>query len=174
MDDMNRPPAARPGEFAAMAHASGTDPRDAAQGDTAHGSGDIEDPLDADAREVLRRELNLLKPSVRAEPDAVLALLHADFTEIGASGRVWDRSSIAEALAAEPSRTGQAPDSPQALRARITDLVCTRLAPDIIQVTYTAQEPERTCRRASVWVRDRDGSWLMRFHQGTAVPEPPD
>jgi ribonuclease HI len=170
MDDMDRPPTVRPGELAAMAHAPGTDLGDPARGDATHGGGDVEDPLDADATEVLRRELNLLKPSVRAEPDAVLALLHADFTEIGVSGQVWDRSGVAEALAAEPSRTGQAPDNPRALMARITD----RLAPDVIQVTYTTREPERTCRRASVWVRDRDGSWLMRFHQGTAVPEPPD
>jgi hypothetical protein len=153
MNGMDHPPAARPGEPAA--------PETAA----------AETLLDADAAEVLRRELYLLKPAARAESDAVLALLHTDFTEIGTSGRFWDRPGVAEALVTESQHTDRAPDGPSPPAARVTGLACARLAVDVIQVTYTLQEPERTCRRTSVWIRERDGPWLLRFHQSTPVTE---
>lgn len=147
--------------------------RDTTRRDTIRRDTGDKDVLDADTAEVLQRELHLLKPAVRAEPGAVLAMLHADFTEISASGRVRDRSGVVEALSAEPARTGQEPDGLRPRRARITELACAWLAPCTIQVTYTSQEHDRTTRRNSIWIRDGDGPWLMRFHQGTVIPQPP-
>ena len=113
-------------------------------------------PADPDLEQVVARELRLLDPVVRADVEAVAALLHPDFVEYGASGRVWDRDSIVAALAESPGVSGAADD----LRA-------TRLADDVVLLTYRF-DGERTSLRSSVWVRDR-GEWRIRFHQGTLV-----
>jgi hypothetical protein len=113
-------------------------------------------PADADLDQVVARERRLLDPDVRADVDAVTELLHPDFLEYGASGRVWDRDSIIAALAQDPGVSGAAKD----LRA-------TRLADDVILLTYRV-EGERRSLRSSVWVSDGDG-WRVRFHQGTLL-----
>ena len=43
-------------------------------------------------RQVLELELQLLDPAVRGNRVAVEQLLHPDFVEVGASGRIWDRA----------------------------------------------------------------------------------
>jgi hypothetical protein len=112
---------------------------------------------DPDLDEVVRRELLLLDPTRRAAPDDVSALLHPDFREHGASGRVWDRGAIVAALATDPAVTGDA-----------VDLAPIALAPDVILLTYRITSPTSDGSiRSSVWVRDVDGEWLLRFHQGT-------
>ncbi|MFD7702692.1 DUF4440 domain-containing protein [Streptomyces caelestis] len=59
-------------------------------------------------------ELSLLDhPEVRRSPECVGELLHPDFLEFGASGRIRDRASIIAALAAEhASGHGAAAPSP--------------------------------------------------------------
>jgi hypothetical protein len=47
---------------------------------------------DPDLDEVLDRERSLLTRPVRSDPDAVRRLLHPEFREFGASGRVWTAS----------------------------------------------------------------------------------
>jgi ribonuclease HI len=116
--------------------------------------------MDDDAREVIRRELELLDLSVRRDPAAVRARLHPAFREIGASGRVWGLEEILAALAAGDEQTP----------AEAHDLEPARLADDLVLLTYRAVRPERRSLRSSLWQRV-DGEWLLRFHQGT--PEPP-
>lgn len=65
---------------------------------------------DADLDEVVRLEQVPLDPAVRAERDRVAALLHPDFVEHGASGRVWDRDAVVEALPADPVVVGEGGD----------------------------------------------------------------
>jgi hypothetical protein len=109
---------------------------------------------DADLDEVTRREVLLLQPHTRSNPQAVRALLHPDFTEFGASGTVWDITTVAASL--DPARI------------EATDLHATRLAPDIIQVTYLSHhDTGPACRRSSIWARHPDRGWLLCFHQGT-------
>jgi ribonuclease HI len=127
------------------------------------------DKGEADVHEVLRHELRLLQPVVRADPDAVLALLHPDFTEIGASGRIWDGPGIARALAAESESESRDGDGDACRIARIEDLEYLRLAQDVAMLTYTAHEPVRVSRRTSIWVRENGGTWLLRLHQGTTI-----
>lgn len=43
-------------------------------------------------------ELRLLDPEIRRSPELVGTLLHPEFHEFGASGRIWDRASISAAL----------------------------------------------------------------------------
>ena len=112
---------------------------------------------ETDLAEVVRRELMLLLPVHRGQPDAVLALLHPDFEEFGASGRRWDGAAIAESLAQES----------QSVPTQARDIAGTRLAEDVFLLTYTAHAPERVSLRSSVWLRDPNRGWLLRFHQGT-------
>jgi hypothetical protein len=112
-------------------------------------------PTEADLQEVVRRELALLEPDVRADAERVLSLLHPDFLEHGASGRVWDRGSIA----AVTSGTG--------VPIQATDLQTRYLGADAVLVTYRSREPGREALRSSVWLRDPEAGWLLLFHQGT-------
>ena len=109
-----------------------------------------------DLAEVVRLELLLLEPEVRNDPARLLALLHPDFTEHGASGRTWDRSSVAAATAGTVRAVGA-----EGVRAR-------RLGPDAVLVTYRSDADGRRALRSSTWVREQ-GSWLMLFHQGTLL-----
>jgi hypothetical protein len=108
-------------------------------------------------------ELRLLDPAVRRAPEQLTDLLHPDFLEFGASGRRWSRPDIIEELAAEQNPGGQ-----QAV-AEVSDLTGTRLAADVVLVTYVSQRGSRRCRRSSVWRRTPAG-WRVFFHQGTIIP----
>ena len=54
--------------------------------------------------ELLALEERLLDPAVRAVPALVRELLAPEFTEFGASGRVFNRDAILATLASEPPR----------------------------------------------------------------------
>lgn len=108
-----------------------------------------------DEREVVERELALLDPAVRRDPEKVRALLHDDFVEFGASGHVWDRTSIAAVTSGTVDRIAA------------TDFRTVRLGPDAVLVTFRTDNAGRRALRSSVWLRDPDAGWLLRFHQGT-------
>ena len=110
-----------------------------------------------DRAEVVRRELLLLDPAVRADRRQVRGLLHPDFAEFGASGRIWDAESIVEATAADSATA----------RHRALDLVAVSLSGEAVLVTYRIDDLQRPSLRSSVWLRNSDGEWLLRFHQGT-------
>lgn len=112
--------------------------------------------MDADAREVVDRELALLDPVVRADADTLRAHLHPDFVEYGCSGRVWDRASIGAA-----TRESTAPITASDLQVR-------RLGPDALLLTYRSEVSGRSALRSSTWVREPDRGWVLLFHQGTA------
>lgn len=97
------------------------------------------------------RELHLLEPAVRADRDALEDLLHRDFVEVGASGKVWTREQVIEALLADP----ECPTD-------VADLTTDELAYGIALVTYELAG----VRRSSVWIREVT-RWQLRYHQGT-------
>lgn len=109
--------------------------------------------------EVIHRERQLLDPEVRRQPDLVRALLHPEFVEFGASGRIWNAESIIDALASE-----QTPDEIMA-----TDFLALPLDPGVILLTFKTDSAGRACLRSSVWIRSDSDKWLLRFHQGTVV-----
>ena len=111
-----------------------------------------------DVAEVVEKELSLLRPETRANPGAVQRLLHERFREFGASGRIWDRSAIAQTLAADPGQGAEA-----------NDVTAVRVAADVVLLTYHARSPESRSLRSSLWVRD-EGTWQLFFHQGTSCP----
>ncbi|MFN8184485.1 MAG: nuclear transport factor 2 family protein [Candidatus Nanopelagicales bacterium] len=98
-------------------------------------------------------ERHLLDPAVRADAEALAQLLHPDFTEIGASGRRWNRAQVISALVAEPHCS-------QDLRDLHTD----ELAYGIAMVTYDLDGT----RRMSLWVKEVT-RWYLRYHQGTPI-----
>lgn len=110
--------------------------------------------MDTVLQEVIGLELVLLNPLVRAIPEEVGELLHADFVEYGASGRVWDRASLVAALAADPG----APVS-------VEDLQAAALGEGAVQVRYRMLG-DAASLRTSIWVHDGAG-WRLWFHQGT-------
>lgn len=111
---------------------------------------------DPDVDFVVAGELSLLDPDVRASRSAASALLDDKFHEFGSSGTVWDRESILDAMLVG---TDPPPE--------VVDMTATRLAPDVILLTYRTRRPGRATLRSSIWRRTQ-GRWAIYFHQGTA------
>ena len=109
-------------------------------------------------RAAIDGELRLLDPAVRAVPARVLELLDPEFTEIGASGRWWDRESILSVTSAD----AVSPEPP----ARVSEMSGTVLAPGLVHLTYFCDHQGRLARRSSLW-RLTETGWRMYFHQGT-------
>ncbi|WP_143424971.1 DUF4440 domain-containing protein [Geodermatophilus pulveris] len=83
--------------------------------------------MDEELAEVVRLEWLLLEPHVRNDPQQLLSLLHEDFHEYGASGRVWQRDSVAQATSG----------TQQAIAA--THVGARRLGPDAALLTYRTE-----------------------------------
>ncbi|MEO2095736.1 MAG: ribonuclease HI family protein [Brachybacterium sp.] len=110
-------------------------------------------PGTSDFEQVITREQALLTDALRADAPSAAELLHPAFTEIGASGRSYDRDEILSALA--PLADVQA-----------EEFLADEIAPGAILLRYVTTGPDGTVRRSSVWVKERD-RWLLRHHQGT-------
>ena len=115
---------------------------------------------DDDLTEALAGERRLLDPHCRADPACLRALLHPDFREYGASGNVWTREDVLQRLPRNPQINGQA-----------SGFHAEHLSPEVIQVTFTITGA-RASLRSSLWVRQGEGPWQMRFHQATLLPNP--
>lgn len=103
--------------------------------------------------EALEREL--LGPDVRGDIGRTGVLLHADFMEIGSSGRVWTRDAMMMALEEDPGE-----------RTELEVLGADRIGTDSVLLTYRSYSRSGTTLRSSLWVLD-GGRWRLRFHQGT-------
>ncbi|MBB5832286.1 ribonuclease HI family protein [Brachybacterium aquaticum] len=108
--------------------------------------------------QVTTRELALLGDALRADPPSAAELLHPAFTEIGASGRSYDREEILSHLAPLPG-------------VEAVDLVAEEIADGVVLLRYTTVGPDGTAARTSLWQRER-GRWLLRHHQGTPLDRP--
>lgn len=116
--------------------------------------------VDPDAtafEQVTTREQALLTDLVRSDPPSAAELLHPSFTEIGASGRTYDRDDILAALA--PLQGVES-----------SDFVADELAPGVVLLRYRTTGPQGSAERSSIWLREGD-RWLLRHHQGTPVDE---
>jgi hypothetical protein len=115
--------------------------------------------VDADCEQVVALELQLLSAPVRRDSAAVLALLHPDYVEFGASGRVWMRETVVEATASDDDHI------------EATEMAAVKLSPTVVLLTYRARRPSRVALRSSIWTWSDETGWLMRFHQGTTVSQ---
>ena len=107
---------------------------------------------------MLSGERGLLDPAVRGDAAQLEQLLDSEFTEIGASGRIWNRADLIAELVASPSVDAT-------LAAKMS---ARHVTEDVIVVEYTTSTPARTVRRASWW-RRRGDVWCCYFHQGTLL-----
>jgi hypothetical protein len=106
-------------------------------------------------------EQSILEPAVRADPARMRALLAPEFVEFGASGRVFDRDAIVASLASESSHVLR---EVRAFKARL-------LAPGAAFTTWRVKRDDGIeTLRSSIW-QQRDGQWLMVFHQGTLAAQ---
>lgn len=109
---------------------------------------------DRDVVEQLERDL--LTSAVRADRQRLEQLLHAEFVEVGQSGRLWRRDEMIAELVG----------SPGASDVEVLNLTVDPVAADVLLVTYVSRRLDSTARRSSLWVR-RGDRWSVRFHQGT-------
>ncbi len=105
--------------------------------------------------DLLRLERALADRNPDGVPEGLLSLLAEEFMEIGRSGRIWTKGSIAALL-----QSGPAP-----IPTPFEDFRVDQLSPGLCLVTYRGA----MAIRSSIWVL-RDGRWQMRFHQGTPLP----
>lgn len=103
---------------------------------------------------VVGLEQALLTDEIRADRRRVDALLHPDFAEIGASGRLWTRAAILDAIA------------PLDVIPVVEPVEVRTIADDLVLLIWRSRRPDRIVLRSSWWQRT-DGRWRMRFHQGT-------
>lgn len=132
--------------------------------------------LDPLVEHVFAAEFQLLAPT--SSESARAAVLADDFLEFGSSGRVYDKPAILDLL----RRRGPIDFTIENFRAVL-------LAPGVALATYefvvrpdsaggnagtndaggSAGASPRRSLRSSIFV-EREGVWLMRFHQGTPIP----
>lgn len=106
-------------------------------------------------------EAELHHPGVRCSRGRLQQLLHADFHEVGRSGRPYTRETVVDFLAAQPE--------PPLVEA--SGYAVTLLADGCALLTYrsahrTAAGLEQHAYRSSVWRRSAEG-WQLFYHQGT-------
>lgn len=114
-------------------------------------------------------ELQLHLPAVRSDAAALARLLHADFTEIGRSGRAYTRAEMVAHLL-EPD------DAQPPVTIVAEAFVLSELAPGVALLNYRSAHRaadgglQRHTLRSSLWLHTPQG-WQLRFHQGTATAD---
>ncbi len=110
-------------------------------------------------------ELSLHQHTVRADKAKLLKLLHPDFVEIGRSGQRYTHAQMFAHLLE------------QRVHAVVwsQDFALTMPSYSVALLTYRSAHVEGRgelslhSQRSSLW-QFTDGSWQLRFHQGTACP----
>lgn len=104
-------------------------------------------------------EIALLTNGTHHDRDEVDRLLHAEFAEIGRSGRRWTRDQVVTALAAAQGREVPKTD----------EWLFNEIAPGLVLVTYRLDTEATSSRHSSLW-DTTTGAPAIRFHQGTVIP----
>lgn len=115
--------------------------------------------MSSDLELVMSAELRLLDPAVRSNAAELDGLLDGEFSEIGASGRIWTRADLIVELVS----------SEQIDERVVSGMSARHVAEEVIVVEYTTSTPTRAVQRSSWW-RRTDGGWRCYFHQGTPLP----
>jgi ribonuclease HI len=115
-------------------------------------------------RRLIDLETALARRDKAAIPGGYGAVLDAEFSEIGSSGRTWDRAATLDLLESAPLAD-----------VEIDEVAVSLPADDVVQLTYRAVSRDAdgevtASRRASWWIR-RGGEWRLRFHQGTLLTD---
>jgi len=111
-----------------------------------------------DRQDLIRLEESLWRAETRFDRAHMERVLHPDFFEFGRSGRIYSRTDTLGA----PARAIDA-------KLPMRDLAVHVINADVALVTYIDEVRDRdlqVANRSSLWTR-RDGTWTLRFHQGT-------
>lgn len=106
-------------------------------------------------------EESLWRSETRFDDALMRGTFADDFFEYGRSGRVYGR---------EEMLLGSMAGTPILARLPLRDFAVRLLAPDVAQVTYISEvtygDAVEYANRSSIWTLV-DGTWRLRFHQGT-------
>ena len=99
------------------------------------------------------------RPATRFDRPHIERVLHADFTEFGASGRTYTRADIVAT-----------PEIPFETRRPLPDFEARELTDAVVLLTYVSDVDYGdfvvTANRTSIWIRTPAG-WQLCHHQGT-------
>jgi uncharacterized protein (DUF952 family) len=112
--------------------------------------------VETDVAGAVAAEHALFDPAVRGDRAAVDRLLAPGFTEIGRSGRLWQRGEVLAAIGGVASSGGLV----------VSGLEASVPGAGLVQLTYAATAGEAVTVRSSLWRSTRAG-WQVEFHQGT-------
>ncbi|OZC66495.1 DUF4440 domain-containing protein [Rhodococcus sp. 15-725-2-2b] len=112
---------------------------------------------DNDVSTVLDLERELQTAECRRDRERLARLLADDFTEVGASGTVWDKSSILDMLGSEGS-----------VEIEMIEPVGRVIGPDYVLLQWISRTSKMHARRTSLWRRTNTG-WELVHHQGTPL-----
>ena len=110
-----------------------------------------------------------LKAEIRSSRNQLDALLHAEFVEIGASGKFYNKAQILDALPSQDTSVYEIQD----FHARPIDPPTPYTKSIHTHYTLKAKYAEGTTsmsRRSSIWVLEQ-GDWQLKFHQGTPISD---
>jgi len=107
-------------------------------------------------------EMSLWQSETRFDDDYMETILADDFREFGRSGKTYARDEMFFGAT-----------SKKKIDAIIYDFNITTLSQNIAIVTYISELNrdgilERS-NRSSIWRREKDGCWVLNFHQGTPI-----
>lgn len=116
--------------------------------------------------ELILTQLKALEPLIYSANDGAArqhfeALLCADFWEVGATGKIYDREFVLQTL-------DDRQKNPRNEAWETSDYHLRKIESHHYLVTYTLRQPTRVSRRATLWQSTEKG-WLMIYHQGTVV-----
>lgn len=112
---------------------------------------------DNDVSTVLDLERELQTAECRRDRERLARLLADDFIEVGASGTVWDKSSILDMLGSEVS-----------VEIEMIEPVGRVICADCILLQWISRTSKMRARRTSLWRRTNTG-WELVHHQGTPL-----
>ena len=112
---------------------------------------------DNDLSTVLELERELQTAECRRDRERLARLLADDFTEVGASGTVWDKSSILDMLASESFA-----------EIEVIEPIGRVIGADCVLLQWISKTPDMRARRTSLW-RHTDTGWELVHHQGTPL-----
>lgn len=123
----------------------------------------IADPLGKLLEHLRALEVELHGPLTQQTLPRWQHLLHPSFHEFGRSGGMIARADVFDGFLG----------TVQDYRVEAHDFAAALLAPDVALLTYRSchvgadGNATRHTNRASIWQREADAGWRLRFHQGT-------
>lgn len=114
------------------------------------------------ARELRKREPIFHRPEHGTTRTDFEAMTVVDYWEVGASGTVYDRST----LLIELERRFADPAYDPMDSIELSDFAVRQAGEDVWLATYALRQGHRHSRRVSVWRLSGD-DWFLVYHQGT-------